>query len=75
MLDYSFSDTHSGGMPMTVDEIRKELEHLSEEEKRLLLESLQSALKRKEERVSLRGLFSNTNITDADLKKVQSHWR
>lgn len=60
---------------MTVDEIRKELEHLSEEEKRLLLESLQSALKRKEERVSLRGLFSNTNITDADLKEVQTHWR
>ncbi|GEM_PF-1535794 len=62
-------------MPMTVDEIKKELEHLSDEDKRLLLESLQSALEGQRVRRSLKGVFLNTKITDQDLQEARLQWR
>tara|TARA_Y100001937_G_C7136728_1_gene340366 strand:- start:30029 stop:30211 length:183 start_codon:yes stop_codon:yes gene_type:complete len=60
---------------MTVDEIKKELEHLSDEDKRLLLESLQSALEGQRVRRSLKGVFLNTKITDQDLQEARLQWR
>ena len=59
---------------MTVDEIRKELEHLSEEEKRLLLESLQSALNSSANRVSLEGILTGSQITEQDIAELR-HWK
>lgn len=61
-------------MPMTVDEIRKELEYLSEEEKRLLLESLQSALNSSANRVSLEGILTGSQITEQDIAELR-HWK
>lgn len=59
---------------MTVDEIRKELEYLSEEEKRLLLESLQSALNSSANRVSLEGILTGSQITEQDIAELR-HWK
>ena len=56
---------------MTVDEIRKELEYLSEEEKRLLLESLQSALNSSANRVSLEGILTGSQITEQDIADLR----
>ncbi|MBU43643.1 MAG: hypothetical protein CMN76_10515 [Spirochaetaceae bacterium] len=70
-----FSPLQTRIMPMTVDEIKKELEHLSDEDKRLLLESLQSALEGQRVRRSLKGVFLNTKITDQDLQEARLQWR
>ena len=59
---------------MTVDEIRKELEYLSEEEKRLLLESLQSDLNSSANRVSLEGILTGSQITEQDIAELR-HWK
>lgn len=61
-------------MPMTVDEIKKELEHLSDEDKRLLLESLQSALNSNRSRVSLEGILTGSQITEQNIEELR-HWK
>lgn len=60
---------------MTIDEIKKELEQLPDEEKRVLLESLQLTMKGQRNRISLKGAFPDTNITDVDLQEVRNQWR
>lgn len=61
-------------MSRTVEEIQAELKHLSADEKRILLESLQDSLNDNENRISLNGLLTGSMITEKDIEELRN-WK
>lgn len=61
---------------LTLKKIEKEAVKLTQQEKLDLIDTLIHDLRepKKKNRVSIRGLFKGTNITDKDLEEVKKIW-